>query len=529
MTPNSGTVLSGLLREQARKRTNAEYVRFLGGRAATFGETDSEVDALAAWLTKREVRSGDRVAILLPNRFEFLVTWFATNRLGAIEVPLNVYLRGAALAHQLTLTTPRVLVTDLAGWQAVLAAGTEFPPTDVLLVDEGGPSNTMAYAEAVAWGRNQGQRQEQSSFSETAAILFTSGTTGRPKGVMASHQYIRTTAENWVRHTECTSTDTLFNPLPLFHVNAQFLTAIPPLITGCRAVLASTFSASAFWSQVSDNDVTIFNYHSSVLAILLRTWPSTVPQHSLRLGMGAGAAERDWLEFEERTGVPLVEAYGLTECATVTAMDLRTRRPGSCGLPVNGYDVRVVDENDAELPAGEVGQIVVRPRSAFLGFSGYWGDPSATVKACRNFWFHTGDLGSMDGDDYLRFVDRRSDAIRRRGENISSTEVEAAVREYPGVVDCAVVAVPSELGEDEVMVVVEHHRGGAPRPAELLRYLYPRLPYFAVPRYILTTEDLPRNASRRVLKAGLRSAKVRAAAWDGGAVLAEMEQTVGRR
>jgi crotonobetaine/carnitine-CoA ligase len=527
--------IAELLRERATLSPNAEYVRFTDAGSATFGETDAEVDRIAAWMQSHGVVAGDRVALMLPNRLELIVSWFAANRLGAIEVPLNIYLRGAALSHQVSRVAPRVIVTDKAGVAALQSSKDLTEGASILLVDNAGMSHDNSGWRAIETYRiaaNHAPLPKEAArvgtAFEEAAIMFTSGTSGLPKGASATHYYMLEAAREWVRYTGSTSDDVLFNPLPLFHVNAQFLSALPPLITGSRVVFAPTFSASRFWSQVADHGVTQFNYHSSMLAILLRTWPDSLPAHQLRVGMGAGASASDWKEFEHRTGVPLVEAYGLTECVAVTAATVDERRPGSCGLATTGYEVAILDENDNRLPPDVVGQIAVRPARPFLGFEGYYMDPAATVASTRNLWFHTGDVGRIDVDGYLWFSDRRSDAIRRRGENISSHELETVVREFPGVIDCAAVGVSADLGENEVLVALETSTTEFD-DSELQRYMYQRVPYFAVPRYIWRGGDLPRNASNRVLKGELKGASVVAEAWDGADHLNRLEEELGRR
>ncbi|CAN5250661.1 ATP-dependent acyl-CoA ligase [soil metagenome] len=443
-------------------------------------------------------------------------------------MPVNLSLKGEKWCHRLELVEPSGLTTD-ASWARTV--GNSVPGFDtrtaVVVVGDRDGATSIAYDELSGHPSLRAVVADREAVTDVAAILFTSGTTGFPKGAAATHHYMIQSALEWVRYTECTEADVLFNPLPLFHVNAQFLTALPPLLVGCRAVVAPTFSASRFWDQIAENHVTQFNYHSSLLAILLRSWPDELPEHRLRIGMGAGASRNDWLEFERRTGVPLVEAYGLTECVTVTAAGLDERRAGSCGLPSTGYDVRIFDPQDREVAPDVVGQIVVRPERPFMGFEGYWNDPAATVAATRNLWFHTGDLGWKDDDGYLWFSDRRNDAIRRRGENISSTELENLAREFPGVVDCAAVGVTADLGENEVLVALESSQPDLDLEA-LIGFMYPRLPYFAVPRFI-RVGALPRNASGRVLKAELKSDAVRAEAWDGLSVIDRLQNELGRR
>jgi crotonobetaine/carnitine-CoA ligase len=341
--------------------------------------------------------------------------------------------------------------------------------------------------------------------SALAAIMYTSGTTGRAKGVEVTHGHAGRFAADWIDAVRFEREDVLLTPLPLFHTIARTLGVLPTLMLGAQICVVPRFSASRFWDEVRRFDPTVVHGIFGMVPILLNM-PARPDDRSHRVRSfyigpsGLSAA------FEERFGIEVIEVYGATETGIVTVFEPGgEHRPGSCGRAnAATYEVDLFDEQDRPVADGEVGEFVVRPRQAWTMLTGYYGRPEETVEAFRNLWFHTGDYGRRDDDGFFYFVDRKKDAIRRRGENITSSEVERAVNAHPVVAENAVIAVPSELGEDEVMACIVLHPEAEVDFAEMIRFLDQRLPYFMVPRYLEVVERLPKTANEKVQKVELR-------------------------
>ena len=308
--------------------------------------------------------------------------------------------------------------------------------------------------------------------------------------------------------------DVLCTTLPLFHINA-LNTFAQASLAGARVVFEPRFSASAFWPTMLARQASVVYLLGAMVPILLAQPPSAAERsHRVRIGLGPGVPASAAAAFRERTGVPLLEGYGSTETNFVIASAPDRSRPGCMGWLRPGFDARVVDAHDVALPPGEAGELLLRADEPFAFASGYFGKPEATVAAWRNLWFHTGDRVVREADGAFRFVDRLKDAIRRRGENISSYEVEQVLQSHPAVAAVAVYPVRSELAEDEVMAAVVARDGEAIDPAELVAFCRTRLPYFAIPRYVELVADLPRTENGKVQKFKLRERGVTPAAWD---------------
>jgi crotonobetaine/carnitine-CoA ligase len=310
------------------------------------------------------------------------------------------------------------------------------------------------------------------------------------------------------------SDDVLCTTLPLFHINA-LNTFAQALLSGARMVLEPRFSASGFWSAMTRNEATIVYLLGAMVPILLAGEARADERgHKVRTGLGPGVPADLGNAFAARTGVRLLEGYGSTETNFVIGASPEAQRPGTMGRIAEGFDARVVDHNDVELPPGEAGELVLRADEPFAFATGYFGMSEKTVEAWRNLWFHTGDRVIRDENGYFRFVDRLKDAIRRRGENISSYEVEQVLLAHPGIDMVAVFPVRSELAEDEVMAAIVTRAGTAIAPVELMQFCTTRLPYFAVPRFVDFVVDLPRTENGKVRKYALRERGVTASTWD---------------
>jgi crotonobetaine/carnitine-CoA ligase len=350
--------------------------------------------------------------------------------------------------------------------------------------------------------------------SHTLAILYTSGTTGASKGVCCPHAQLYWWGVNTARFLELREGDVLCTTLPLFHTNA-LNTFFQALLAGATQVVEPRFSATGFWAAMNRSGATVTYLLGAMVAILLTQPPSGAERaHRVRVALAPGVPAALRPQFKRRTGIDLIDGYGSTETNFVIGGRIADQRPGKMGRLTPGFEARVVDEHDNPLPAGIGGELVLRADEPFAFATGYFAMPEKTVEAWRNLWFHTGDRVVVDGDGYFTFIDRLKDAIRRRGENISSFEVEQVLAGHASVAAAAVFPVPSELAEDEVMAAIVLKPGCTIEPGALLDYCEPRLPYFALPRYLDFVNALPTTENGKVRKAELRNRGVTPTAWD---------------
>lgn len=442
---------------------------------------------------------GDRVAIMSENRPELLDLILASAWMGAIAVPLNPGLRGDGLAHQLTDSGASVLAVEDVFAPAVDAISR--PPTlrTIWSLDRGLPPLGEPLAPAAVGP------------GDTAVVLYTSGTTGPAKGVECPHVQFWWWGTSVAEQLEITADDVLYTCLPLYHSNA-LAAFFQALTTGAVLHVGPRFSASKLLDRLVETGATVTYLLGAMVAILLSRAPApTDRQHRVTRALAPSTAADQWHAFRDRFGVALLDGYGSTETNAVIGATASTQRPGWMGVVRPGFSARVVDAADYPVPDGTVGELVVRSDAPYAMSRGYWGNPEKTVEAWTNLWFHTGDLVERSADGWFRFHDRVKDCIRRRGENISSFEVEQAVRSHPSVSAVAAFALPSELGEDEVAVAVVAHRPVT--EAELVAWCGGRLAYFAVPRFVQLRTDLPVTENGKVRKAQLRAVGVQQF-WD---------------
>jgi crotonobetaine/carnitine-CoA ligase len=349
---------------------------------------------------------------------------------------------------------------------------------------------------------------------DTAAILYTSGTTGPSKGVCCPHAQFYWWGVEVGEMLELGPDDVLYTNLPLFHTNA--LNAfVQALVAGSRYVLGPRFSVSAFWRRLADSGATVTYLLGAMVTLLWRRLPAPDDRaHGVRVALAPASPANLVQPFRDRFGVQLVEGYGSTETNCPIGVTAADQRPGYMGTLREGFEASVAGPDDAPLPDGEPGELLLRHREPFAFATGYFEMPEATVAAWRNLWFHTGDRVVRETDGWFRFIDRAKDAIRRRGENVSSFEVEQVLSQYPGVAQVAVFGVPSELGEEEVMAAVVPEPEAALDPLEMLTFCEPRLAYFAIPRYVELLDELPLTENGKVRKAVLRQRGVSARAYD---------------
>ncbi len=515
-------VIGRILEDKAR-RDPAHVVYQFGDAPLTVGALDERVNRVANAFLELGIKKGDKVALMLPNCPEFLYTWFGLNRIGAVEVPINVALKGVGLSYQITQSDSVLLVADTQYLDRLSQVAADLTTVrNVVFLDTGAGPHTGAswqgydasdFAQLLAQPATRPHVDVH--FSDPASILYTSGTTGVSKGVMLSHHYWYAIWAEAVKYCRYTEDDVLYTGLPFFHGNAQGLTVGPAILADAKAVIVDRFSASRLLDDCRRWQCTEANYIGGIIPILLKQAErADDADNPLRLMVGAAAPIDVWHQFESRFRTTLMELYGMTECYCCLANPFDERRPGSCGKPITGWDVKIVDDDDNEVPPGTTGEFIARPQRMFVGTTGYYKKPEATLDLFKNFWMHTGDLGRMDEDGYFYFIDRKKQALRRRGENISSFEVEAVINANPAVLESCVVGVPSDVGEDDVKAVAVLKSGAQLTPEELIAWCEPRLAYFAIPRYVAFRDELPKTPSERVEKYKIKSEGVTADCWD---------------
>jgi crotonobetaine/carnitine-CoA ligase len=493
--------LPALLERQADRFGEHPLVRADGVELTVAAMRDAAAGR-AGGLARAGIGAGDRVAVLSDNRIELLELWLACAWLGASLVPINTALRGDQLAHVLADSKALALALEPELAEPLDQVTRPLPALrQTWTLDELPPRADAPKPAAVRPG-------------DTVAVLYTSGTTGPSKGVLCPHAQWYW----WGRYTGevlgVRAGDVLATSLPLFHSNAlgAFCQA---LLHGATLDVQPRFSASAFWQRLVDSGATVTYLLGAMVSILLRRPPSPHDRaHHVRVALAPATARELYAPFEQRFGITLLDAWGSTETNCVIANTPKLRKPGTMGRVLDGFEARVVDPGDLPVPDGTPGELVVRAREPFALASGYLGRSEATVAAWRNLWFHTGDRVVRDADGWFTFFDRTKDSIRRRGENISSWEVEQALVSHPDVAAAAAVPVPSELGEDEVMACVVARAGAELDLGELIRFCEPRIAAFAVPRYVQVLDELPLTANGKVEKFRLRERGVTADTWD---------------
>ncbi|MFO1158624.1 MAG: ATP-dependent acyl-CoA ligase [Reyranellaceae bacterium] len=506
--------LAIMLEAQARKHGAKTLVQ-AGERRWSFAEALDLAARAAGRLAEAGIRMGDRVALICENRPEFVEIFLGCAWAGATLVPINTASRGLQLRHILENSGARLLVIEASLLSALDHVDLPTLPVEAIwLIDSPGegvhtpvlarPLPPLAAPAPAAAVRP----------SDTLAILYTSGTTGPSKGVCCPHAQFFWWGVNTAHLLEVGSDDVLCSTLPLFHTNA-LNTLFQALITGSTAIFERRFSASGFWTTLVERGATVTYLLGAMVPMLLSREPHPDERrHKTRIALAPGTPGHFHAEFAERTGIGVIDGYGSTETNFVIGSRLAEQKPGTMGRLFEGFDVRVVDADDNEVPDGTPGELMLRAEAPFAFCTGYFGTPDKTVEAWRNLWFHSGDRVIREPDGYFRFVDRLKDAIRRRGENISSFEVEQVLLSHPEVATAAAYPVRSELAEDEVMVAIVPTQGSTLDGVAVVRFCETRMPYFAVPRFVEFVDSLPATENGKIQKYKLRDRGITPATWD---------------
>jgi carnitine-CoA ligase len=502
-----------MIERWAREQPEKIFAIFTGGERWTYGEMQAQAIRTANALRALGVKQGERVLVWLPNNADCLRAWFGLNYLGAVFVPINTAYRGSLLEHAIGLSEARLMIAhadlcprlkdiDPKTVRELVVLGGAPTPLDGISVH---PASALESADA-----NPPALERPIAPWDMQSIIFTSGTTGPSKGVMSSYVHLHAMAGS---APFLSGSDRYMINLPMFH-SGGVMPVTAMLIHGGSIAMVDSFNTEAFWPTVRKAGITTSILLGVMGGFLLKRPPSPDDKdHPLRTCTYVPLNETA-PQFHARFGTDIYTHFNMTEISMPIVTAANPTALGSAGRPRSGVEVRIIDENDCELPAGTVGELVVRTDCPWAISHGYAGNPVATAAAWRNGWFHTGDGFKRDAEGNFYFVDRLKDAIRRRGENISSFEVESEVLAYPAIREAAAIAVKSEIAEDEVCAVVSIKEGENFDPAALIEFLRPRMAHFMVPRYVRVVEALPRTPTAKIEKIKLRAEGLTADTWD---------------
>ncbi len=514
--------LGNILEEQAESRGDQVFLQYEEDWTVTYRMVNETANRIANGLIRLGVKKEDKVALFLPNGLECLYLWFGVSKAGAIDVPINLANKGLFLSHQISDSQAKILVienglldrlqriqSDLPRLEKVVVLSKKSPKADTAGLE----FEVVDYEDLIQ--HSAANPKVEIKPTDLQTIIYTSGTTGPAKGVMDPHSKIAHSALEYIEAVRATREDVFFTCLPLFHANARILCIYPTLLLGARVVVYEKFSATRFWDQIRKAGATIFN-SLGAMAHFIYNQPRQEDdaKNPVRICAAFPMPVAIYDDFQKRYDLKVTEGYGLTELAIITYNPYDYPKKGSCGKETSSFEVRIVDENDFPVPPGTMGEIVARGRVPWVTSLGYWNNPEKTVELTRNHFYHTGDGGILDEEGYLYFKDRMKDYIRRRGENISSFEIERVVNAHPQVIESAAVSVKSELSEDEVKISVVLTPGTKPTPEELLTFCEERMPYFAVPRYVEFVDCLPKTPNEKIQKGKLREAGITPETWD---------------
>ena len=509
-----------VLEQRAAERPDHPVMHW-DGQNYTYAAINREANRIAAGLSARGIEPGHRFAVMMQNVPAHVFVWFATAKLGVVEVPINTAYRGDILTHIVTSARVTAMVLDAEFVPVVARIADRCPGLGTFIVAGGDLEDArrtlpgvVLSLEDVATGDGTDETRAVEA-TTTACIMFTSGTTGPSKGVVINNHFELSFAVVFNEIVSLGAEDVTYNFLPFFHIAGKFI-MLGTMLADCRMLLRPRFSAGRFWPDVRAHGVTVTVGVGGICHMLYAEPPRPDDaDNPLRMIYSVPNPHEVQEEFLERFDLQLTEGYGSTEANIVvyTRPDEATPK-GTAGRAAPYYEVAIVDGMDRPVPPGTSGEIVVRAKHPYILMTGYDGLPEATLAAFRNLWFHSGDRGHMDEAGFLFFHDRMKDAIRRRGENISSFEVERTVNKHPDVAETAAIAVPADVGEDEVKVAVVRNPGAALTEEALLRHCAAEMPYFMVPRFIEFRADLPRTPTQKVRKVVLREEGITAATWD---------------
>lgn len=479
----------------------------IAGVDVTFEQMRQRSCAAAKVLSELGVGRGDRIALFTGTCPEWVYFWLGAARIGAVSAAINAANKGDFLLHALRLSHAKVMLTDAEHRpRAAEVADAAESLTNIVVQGDSLTATLRQHA-------GDASVDDPGEADDLACLFYTSGTTGPSKAVATTWHYLFSVAATVSSAWQLREDEVLWTAMPLFHLSAA-PSILAPMLVGATTVLAGSFHPGEVWDDIRARGAVGFAGAGAMVS-MLRNLPADPDDARLPLRFISAAPidANSYRDIEKRYGCRIVTMYGLTEAFPIALKSVAEDGvPGTSGRPNPDFEVRILDEHGNPLPADSVGEIACRPRYPHVMSEGYVGADSRLKPHPE--WFRTGDLGRLDRDQNLTYVDRIKDALRRRGENISSVEVEAVVASHPAVAEAAAVGVPSDLGEDDVLVVVTLRPGATLDSAELLDFCSARMPYFCVPRFVETVSELPKNVIGRIRKDLLRERGVSPGAWD---------------
>jgi len=488
----------------------------IAGTPVTFAQMRDRSCAAANVLTDLGITRGETVALFTGTCPEWVYFWLGAARIGAVSAAVNAASKGEFLAHALNLSRAAVVITDADRSERLAEVAGDVTALRSTLVQDGSLTDALTNASVTA------PDVAPAEPGDIGALFFTSGTTGPSKAVATTWHYLFTAAATVATSWELGTGDTLWTAMPLFHLSAA-PTVLAPMLVGGTSVLSASFHPSRTWDEIRNCGAVGFAGAGAMVSML---WSLPRESRDAELGLrfisAAPIAADRYRDIEERYRCRIVTMYGMTEAFPIAYKAVSDEgAPGTSGQVSPAFEVRIVDGQGRSLPTGRVGEIACRARTAHAMSEGYVlsasggtnGGPRLEIEPHPE-WFRTGDLGSLDDIGNLTYVDRVKDSLRRRGENVSSVEVEQTVMGHAAVLEAAAVGIPSELGEDDILVVVALQPGATVDFAELLDFCSARMPYFCVPRYLEVIDEIPKNVIGRVRKDVLRNRGLGADAWD---------------
>jgi len=513
-------VIGELLEEGAKKCGDKTFLYFKDEKVS-YRELNVTTNQVSNGLLKLGGKKGDNVSIMLPNCPEFIYSWFGLAKIGAAMVPVNGLYKGEFLRYIVDHSDSKTIIMHNQFLERLKLIEKDLPKLErVILV--GGESQlevkfTVIPFEELLKSPDTTPRIEVGQY-DVDAIIYTSGTTGPPKGVMRTHGYSCHASTVDTQINGSTHDSILYTCLPLFHQNAQLSTTLPSLIAGASMALGERFSASHFWDEIRKYKATQFNFIGAMLNYIYKQPPKeNDADQPARLAVGSPISKNIYNEFRKRFNVRFLTGYGLTESGLLAYHHFDEQNPkiDSFGKPSPSFEVKIVDDDDNEVPPLTVGEIVSRPKVPNVMMSGYYKMPDKTLEVFRNLWFHTGDYGMMDNDGFCYFVDRKKDYLRVGGENISSMQVEATTNSHPKIAESAALGIKLEEGAEDYMVLyLVLKQGEKLTPEELMDWCQERLPRFAVPRFVEFLDALPKTPTERVEKYKLKERGIGPNTWD---------------
>lgn len=474
------------------------------GRDLTFREFDAIVATVAGGLKEEGIGPGDRVLGMMLNSVEMVAAWLATNRLGAVWVPVNTELKSVTLQHVVRAADPKLAIVDEVLWPGLEALGL----LDLESVYINGQSQTRAAGTrsfaTLSSSPLKVHEPVTATPATTAAFLYTSGTTGKSKPCSLSHEYFILQAKTLIDACGLRQDDVLYCPFPLFHADATALTVVPAILLGAVAALSVRFSASRFWDEIRAVRATVYDFMGATLALTYKQPPTPRDRdHAVRLAWGVPLPSFAG-DYEKRFGHPLVTLYGSVESGLPIVQDVsRDLPPGSCGRLTPGHQIRIVDDDGEEVPPGTPGNLLLRSDKGNSFFQGYFNSPASTAASFAGLWLNTGDLAKCDSDGNVYFVGRVKDVIRRRGENVNAAEIEDEFLQHPDVVVAAAYGVPSRLGagtEEDVKVAVQLRPGSVVDESVLWEWSVQRVSRFQVPSVVEIVGEISKTPTGKIEK-----------------------------